>query len=276
MKIRKLQLVSFAFLFVIVSIFGILHIYKAINVYRLDSPAYLAIVIDDFGYGGEGTDEMLALPIKFTAAILPFSESSKEDGQKAVDAGKEVIIHMPMEPKLGTSSFFGENIIKTTMTQEEISNLIHRALEILPESTGINNHMGSKVTEDEKTLASIIEIANSLGLIFLDSKTTQNTKVPEVCEELNTLCLQRDIFIDSTNNIEVVKKNLRDAANLALEKGHALVIGHVGPEGGLVTVNAIAELAPEFMAEGIEFVTLSEYAEIVKNEKDGIFAFLNI
>ena len=42
--------------------------------------AYLAVIIDDFGYNGEGTEEMLDLDIPLTAAIMPFSE--KAEGKK--------------------------------------------------------------------------------------------------------------------------------------------------------------------------------------------------
>ena len=44
--------------------------------------AYLAVIIDDFGYNGEGTEEMLDLDIPFTAAIMPFSEEAEENCMK--------------------------------------------------------------------------------------------------------------------------------------------------------------------------------------------------
>ena len=50
------------------------------NVFEEKNPkAYLAIIIDDFGYGGEGTDEMLALDADITAAVMPFSEKSAQE-----------------------------------------------------------------------------------------------------------------------------------------------------------------------------------------------------
>ena len=41
--------------------------------------AVLAIVIDDFGYHGEGTEEMIVLPVDFTAAVMPFSAQTVQD-----------------------------------------------------------------------------------------------------------------------------------------------------------------------------------------------------
>lgn len=63
--------------------------------------AYLAVIIDDFGYNGEGTEEMLDLDIPLTAAIMPFSEKAEENCLKVKEAGKEAIIHLPMESKTG-------------------------------------------------------------------------------------------------------------------------------------------------------------------------------
>ncbi len=62
-----------------------------------EKPCRLAILIDDFGYCGAGTEEMLALSIPFTAAVMPFSSCTAEDAERVRQAGKEIFIHMPME-----------------------------------------------------------------------------------------------------------------------------------------------------------------------------------
>ena len=48
--------------------------------------AKLAVIIDDFGYNGAGTAEMLALDIPFTAAVLPFSSHTAENAAQAAEA----------------------------------------------------------------------------------------------------------------------------------------------------------------------------------------------
>ena len=66
-----------------------------------EKPCRLAILIDDFGYCGAGTEEMLALSIPFTAAVMPFSSCTAEDAERVRQAGKEIFIHMPMESPHG-------------------------------------------------------------------------------------------------------------------------------------------------------------------------------
>lgn len=93
------------------------------------NPGYLAIVIDDFGYCGDGTKEMLSLSIPFTAAVMPFSECTKQDVENVQKAGKEMMIHMPMESLTGKKSWVGDKGVFKTMTEEEIKERVLEAME---------------------------------------------------------------------------------------------------------------------------------------------------
>lgn len=218
----------------------------------------LAIVIDDFGYGGEGEGEMLALDIPFTGAVLPFSENAEAIAQKLIDAGKEVYIHMPMEALTGHPEWVGKDGIFCSMSDKEITIDIARAFEILPQATGVNNHMGSAVLEDKRATNAVLTAVKEQDVPFLDSKTTANSQAKAVAEELGVMFHARDVFLDSTDSLEVVKNNLRQAAKVALENGQAIAIGHVGPEGGKITAQAIAELKSELEGQGIVFVTMGD------------------
>ena len=227
---------------------------------------YLCIVIDDFGYDGNGTAEMLALDIPLTAAIMPFSAHSAEDAQRVAAAGTEAIIHMPMESLTGKPEWVGEKGVFVGMTAEEIAQRVAEALEVVPEAVGMNNHMGSAVMEDEAALSAVIQAAAEHGLIFLDSLTTPRSQAEKLCAQAGVPLLCRSVFLDSTSDIAMVRQQLETAARMAREKGSALAIGHVGPEGGSITAQAIAELAPRFQEEGLVFVTVSQLAGLLAEE----------
>ena len=220
----------------------------------------LAILIDDFGYCGEGTAEMLALPIPFTAAVMPFSSCTEQDAALVRQAGKEIFIHMPMESLTGKKEWVGEKGIFRNMTAAEIRNRVEEAFAILPDAVGLNNHMGSAIMEDERSLSAVLEVLQEKNMIFVDSVTTGKSLGRKIAGEKGITFLARDVFLDSTDDVNVVKANLRKAAEVSLEKGYALAIGHVGPEGGMVTVQAIRELIPELEAAGVTFVTVSQLA----------------
>lgn len=221
----------------------------------------LAILIDDFGYCGEGTEEMLALPIPFTAAVMPFSKCTEADAEAVRQAGKEIFIHMPMESLTGKKEWVGEKGIFRDMTDEAIRERTREAFSILPDAAGLNNHMGSAIMEDERSLSAVMDIVKEENAMFVDSMTTAKSVGRSVAAKKGVPFFGRDVFLDSTDDVEVVKANLRKAAEIALEKGYALAIGHVGPEGGMVTVRAIQELIPELEQAGITFVTVSELAK---------------
>lgn len=221
----------------------------------------LAILIDDFGYCGEGTEEMLALPIPFTAAVMPFSSCSEADAEAVRQAGKEIFIHMPMESLTGKKEWVGEKGIFRSMSDEEIRQRTKEAFSILPDAVGLNNHMGSAIMEDRRSLSAVLDVIKEKNGIFVDSMTTPKSLGKITAQEKDVLFLERDVFLDSTDSVEQVRKNIRQAAQVALEKGEAVAIGHVGPEGGKITAQAIRELIPELEAAGIVFVSVGQLAK---------------
>lgn len=223
-----------------------------------EEKAKLAILIDDFGYHGEGTEEMLALPIAFTAAVMPFSDCTAEDAERVRQAGKELIIHMPMESLTGKREWVGEKGIFRGMAEEKIREAAEAAYAALPDAAGMNNHMGSAIMEDKKSLAAVMDVVAEKGGFFVDSMTTANSCGKETADGCGVCILGRDVFLDSTKDAEKVKANLRKAAEIAEKEGSAVAIGHVGPEGGKTTAAAIAALIPELEAAGIEFVAVGE------------------
>lgn len=233
---------------------------QALKATNMSPSGKLAIVIDDFGYNGEGTDAMLALPIPLTVAVMPFSEFSQENAEQAETVGKEVIIHMPMESLEGKPEWVGEKGIFHTMSDEQIKASLDEAFSVLPNAVGMNNHMGSAIMEDKRCLGIVLDAVKESDGFFVDSVTTAKSQGKALAQEKGVPYLARRVFLDSTDDIGVVKKNLRKAAEVALKDGEAVAIGHVGPEGGNITVKAIESLIPELEKAGITFVTAGELA----------------
>ena len=228
------------------------------QVFSESEKGFLAIIIDDFGYSGEGTEEMLALDIPITAAVMPFSSASSEDAAAVLAAGKEYIVHMPMESLTGKKSWVGDKGVFRTMTADEIKAVTEEALDILPGAKGMNNHMGSAIMESRDKLTPVFEVLKDKGLFFVDSMTTPDSVAEETAEDTGVTLYKRNVFLDSTDDIEKIKANLIRAGEEAVKNGKAVAIGHVGPEGGLVTAKAIKETAPKLKDMGVEFIFASE------------------
>mgnify|MGYP001042695495 CR=1 FL=1 len=224
---------------------------------------YVVIIIDDFGYGGDGTKEMLDLEIPITAAVMPFKSHSHLDAQLAVDHNKEVILHMPMETNSRHKEWVGKKSIECKLGNQDIKDLLDLAFEDIGYAVGMNNHMGSRATQDIRVMTRVMEVIKDKDLFFVDSRTSPTSMAKKAADTVGVPFFTRNIFLDGTQNISFIKKQLNKLSDIALRNDYAIAIGHVGPEGGKVTAKAIKELYPSMQKKGIKFVTISELMEIL-------------
>jgi len=218
----------------------------------------VSIIIDDFGNHGEGTNEMLTnIQRPLTCAIMPFMPYTKEEAELAHKLGHEVIIHIPMEPHIGNPSWLGEKGITTLLPTEDIIRIVTEAIEEVPHAVGVNNHMGSKATENRRVVEAIIKVLKEKNMYIVDSRTSPNSVIREIAEEFGVKVFERDVFLDNSKDVYNIKKQIKELELVAERKKIAIGIGHVGPEGGSVTAKAIQEMIPEIESMGLEIVTVS-------------------
>ncbi|UJW57603.1 divergent polysaccharide deacetylase family protein [Bacillus sp. A116_S68] len=228
-----------------------------LNVSAASTEAKAAIIIDDFGGIGKGSNEFLTHNIPVTVAVMPFLENSRLVAKKAHEAGFEVMIHMPMEPKQGKKSWLGPNPILDSLTDEEIRSRVREAIDDVPYASGINQHMGSKIVENEQIMTIILEVAKEHNLYVIDSGTNPNSCIPKLCEQTNMLYGERDLFLDNTQSSRHhTYKMAIKLAELAEQNGQAIGIGHVGIKG-LDTFHALQEAKPYFAEKNVDIVPVS-------------------
>lgn len=214
-----------------------------------------AIVIDDFGNQMSGTEEMMELPVPFTAAIMPFLPTTKQDAELAHSHGKDVIVHMPMEPVKGKKSWLGPGALTTDLSDEEIRTRVNAAIDDVPYAVGMNNHMGSKVTADERVMRIVLQVCKERGLYFLDSRTSGKSVVGKLCKELGVQTASNHLFFDEVYTFEHINKQMNQFKKHVTKHSDCIAIGHVGPPGkktAMVLKRALPELSRE-----VEFVPVS-------------------
>jgi Uncharacterized protein conserved in bacteria len=216
-----------------------------------------AIVIDDFGNGMDGTEEMLKLPVKFTVAIMPFMPTTQKDAEEAHRLGHDVIVHMPMEPNKGLKKWLGPGAITADLSDAEIRKRVEEAIDNVPYAVGMNNHMGSKITADERIMRIVLAVCKERGLFFLDSRTTFKTVVPKVTQELGVPALANNVFLDDVYTEQHVAKQMTIARKHLESHETCIVIGHVGPPGKK-TAAVLKASIPAMQSDGrVQFVKLT-------------------
>ncbi|WP_409252736.1 divergent polysaccharide deacetylase family protein [Bacillus sp. SCS-153A] len=216
----------------------------------------LSIVIDDFGNNMQGTKEMLELPISLTAAVMPLMETTKKDAELAHRLGHEVIVHMPMEPVRGKRSWLGPGAITIDLSDEEIRKRVEEAIESVPHAVGMNHHMGSKATANERVMRVVLTVCKEKGLYYLDSRTTPKSVIPELAEELGVPLLKNELFFDDVYTTQHIVKQAGAVAKRLKKDEEVIAIGHVGITGTKM-VNVLKEYIPVYLNEA-KAVPLSE------------------
>ena len=218
----------------------------------------VAIIIDDMGPNRRRARELIKLDAPITLSFFPFSRNSRKLAQEAVEKGKEVILHMPMEPYGFPEINPGKGGLLMSMTEEELHQQIRENLDKIPHIRGINNHMGSRFMEDEHRVSILMKELKARKLFFLDSRTTPKTVGYRTARKLGIKTGQRDVFLDNNSNDEAeIRRNISELAEIAKNEGKAIGIAHPHPS----TIRSLQDMIPKLKEMGIEVVPLSDLME---------------
>lgn len=202
-----------------------------------------ALVIDDLGYiQPELVTRLCSLPIAFSVAVLPYQEHTRESADIAYRLGKEVMLHLPMEPVgyPGPGRDPGPNAILYNLPEPEVRRRVRLALDDIPHRTGVNNHMGSRITPDRTRMGWVLKEIKARKFFFVDSRTEKDSVAFDVAGELGIPSVQRRVFLDDDKAFPEMEKQWDRALKLAEKDGSVLIIGHIYPE----TVEALEKLVP--------------------------------
>ena len=217
-----------------------------------------AIVIDDLGADLEAARTLLALPYPLTCSVLPHLRSSRETAQEAHRAGREVMLHLPMEPERGASISPGPGEIATGMDAAAVDRVVEQDLAAVPYVAGVNNHMGSRATADAALMAEVMRSLAGHRLYFVDSRTTGATVALDAARRQGLPAFYRSVFLDDTETVPYTLGQLREFLRVVQEQGAALAIGHPHP----TTLAALTQFLPELEKNDIQLVPPSELVRL--------------
>ncbi|WNS46119.1 divergent polysaccharide deacetylase family protein [Paenibacillus sp. MMS20-IR301] len=218
-------------------------------------PPRVAIIVDDFGNKMRGTEEMFKLPVKITAAVMPFMPTSEQDARRAHELGFDVLVHLPMEPRQGKPEWLGPGAVLTGMSDAEIRQRVEAALDNVPYAIGINNHMGSKVTGDERVMGIVLAVCKERGLFFVDSHTNYRSVAGRMARELGLPPVENHIFLDDVHSVSHVVKQMKLVQEHALNQRYCVTIGHVGIQGKETAAGIRSGIAG---MKDVEFIGISD------------------
>lgn len=227
------------------------------------SQAKIAIIIDDLGLDIRRTREVLALPGTLTLAFLPYARKAPELAKQGKEKGHELIIHVPMEPLNGNLSG-GIWTLHSAMGRKEFEGTLDRIMNSFEGYVGINNHMGSRLTQDIKAMTWLMDYLKARNLFFVDSKTIHSSVAHKVAQKTGLSHGKRQVFLDHDPSAESVGLALQEVERIARQQGAVIAIGH--PKD--TTIKALAEWIPTMEKKGFEMVPVSQLLKQEKHVQD--------
>ncbi len=212
----------------------------------------LVLVLDDLGLDVRFARELAALPVPVSFSVLPRLANTLEVVRIAQEHGKELLLHQPMEP-MDKAISPGPGALFVGMPNRRVVALVRENLGKVVGAVGLNNHMGSRFTQDAAGVDAVLQVAAEKGLFVIDSLTHPKSLFAHRAREQGVPVLRRDVFLDVVRNTEAIIHQLRKATRLAKSRGSAVAIGHPYPE----TLEALRIWSSQQQAqsEGVPIVT---------------------
>ena len=222
--------------------------------------AKLVLIFDDGGQNLSQLELLLALPFPVTVAVLPKLAHSKQAAERVRKSGKELMLHQPMQA-INLSVNPGPGAITPDMTLYEIETCLRENIAEIGPVRGLNNHEGSLICEDEVKIGTVLQVSSNMGLYFVDSRTTSQTRVPQAAMSLGLSYYERNVFIDNTKNRADIISEIMKGVSIANKNGAAIMIGHVWSADVLPEI--LSELYPLLSGKGYVFTTVSASGALI-------------
>jgi hypothetical protein len=216
----------------------------------------VAIVIDDLGNELSSAERIAGWREPVTGAVLPGLVHSAGAARALAEGGKEILLHLPMEPEGYPRVRPGPGVILRSQSDEEIARTLEGDLASVPGAVGVNNHMGSAATADPRVMRTVIRALARRGLFFLDSRTTDATVAERTAEEQSVPALSRRVFLDDNATETGVRGQLAELVRRARQERSAVAIGHPNA----VTLSVLEHELPGLAQQGVRIVKVSELA----------------
>jgi polysaccharide deacetylase 2 family uncharacterized protein YibQ len=230
-------------------------------------PALLTLIIDDLGQTPSRDSRALALPGPVTLAIMPDTPHAAEFARQAHDAGKTVIIHMPMDPATGPFAWHPD------LPDAELQKRLDAAFKAVPFASGMNNHEGSRMTSQPAAMAMLMGRLQQRGMFFLDSRTSAKTVAAAKAQDIGLPSLSRDVFLDDVRTPQAITAQLQTAIKFAHKHGTVVMIGHPYPQ----TLDVLERELPKLASQGVKWIAIKDMVKergnlaIAAHGKNGIY-----
>lgn len=217
--------------------------------------ADIALIIDDMGNTKQDA-VAFDLPAEVAFSILPHTHLSRAFSERAASQQREVMLHIPMEALAGNS--LGPGALLSTMHPDTIRKTLQEALLTVPHAVGVNNHMGSKLTQLTLPMTTTMDFLQQQELFFVDSRTTRFSKAARIAKQKGVLSGKRNVFLDHFAETRHIDNQFKRLIRIAKKYDQAIGIAHPYPQ----SMAYLKQALPLLKEQGIRLIPPSEVLQI--------------
>jgi polysaccharide deacetylase 2 family uncharacterized protein YibQ len=214
----------------------------------------IAIVIDDLGYDGRLARGFLEIDGPLSFSVLPYGTFSRSISRKVKASGRDLLLHLPMEPREYPEVNPGDGALLVGMSDTTLIQKLTEDLNAIPDVVGVNNHMGSRFSEHEHKMTLVLQELKKRHLFFLDSKTSGKTKGYRLALQMGIPTSERDVFLDNIQEPQAIRRQIKRLVQLAHLRGSAIGIAHPHE----ITLEVFQQDIPRLSQQGVKLVPISQ------------------
>lgn len=220
--------------------------------------AKIAIIMDDMGSSMQAIKQLLELDLLITPAILPGTPLAHSAVELLRARQREYMVHIPMEPRSYPDVNPGGNALLLGQSEQHTRQLVRSYLQDIPGSVGVNNHMGSRYTEETAAMRIVLDELKKHDQFFIDSRTIGSSVAFSEARKLRLKTATRNIFLDNHADVEYIRAQLRKMVALAGQNQEVIAICHPHRQ----TLEALRLEQNWLRRQDVEFVVASRVVHV--------------
>jgi polysaccharide deacetylase 2 family uncharacterized protein YibQ len=167
-----------------------------------------------------------ALSVPFAVAIPPGTAGSTALYRGAHAAGREVVLHLPLEPINYPQVNPGPGTVLVTMKPAEITGLTRRYLDQADPVAAVANAMGSLATQDMTVMSAVYRELRRRHVPFIHTAPVAGAVCRPLAAQLGVIYEQPDAVIDAEArrpDARALDRRWDEVLAAARKRGHAIV-----------------------------------------------------
>jgi polysaccharide deacetylase 2 family uncharacterized protein YibQ len=227
---------------------------------RTDRRPRIAILIVGVGLSGAASEAAINdLPGAVTLVFNPYAPRLNEWIERARAAGHEVLLSLPMEPIDYPRIDPGPQTLLTSLDKQQNLQRLDWVMSRVSGYVGVVTANGSRFTTSKADLLPILDEIKSRGLMFVDSRTTDQSVAASLARSIGLPRAVSDLVLDQQAARDAIDQRLQQLETMARQNGAAVgITGDVYP----VTIERIATWFPTLEQKGIVLAPVSAIADM--------------